>query len=155
MKHLQKFNELKLNTYAKVMDRTDNFPMKVSEPEVFSKIKSKNSLARHHFIKNWNDKYLNTKINFIGEKSNNKYEFFVYKLKFNTNYTNFDILVKDLNDNIIFIKPLLYFDNEPHFFKEKIKIDESSKELLLNMFDYGVQKENRVRRINKDYLKII
>ena len=153
MKYLQKFNELNLDTYARVMDRTDNFPMKVSEPEVFSKIQSKNSLARHHFIKNWNNKYLNTKINFIGERSNNIYEFYVVKLKFNTNYTNFDILVKDSDDNMISIKPLLYFDNEPYFLREKIKIDESSKELLLNMFDYGVQKENRVRRINKDYLK--
>lgn len=132
-------HELDLKTYANAMDKTENYPMS-SGKEGKSKNKI-NHLSRELFEREFYKSYPinDTKIIFIGKETNREYILSFKKLKFNTNYTNYDLIFNTENNLDIFIKNPLYI--EPNdlrkIAKEKLKISGESKKLINKMFDYG------------------
>ncbi len=146
-----KINELSLDTYATAMDRTERYPWadmlagdnKDAKARA-GKQANVNGLARQQFEKQWRQNFVGQKINFVGKKTGNNYSFPVYGLKFNANYTNFDILLQAEQNSLIWIKNPLYIDKHDltKIAPEPVSLDPNSRKLLDTMFGFGLSKQH-------------
>jgi hypothetical protein len=130
MKYLKRFNELKTQTYADIMNNTEKYPWVKFLGDKFKKsdkMKNVNKLANEHFTKKIMDEFKESEI-VNGDK---KYKF--ENIKFNSNWTNYDLVFK--GDNTIYIK----FDPTVGYYLGygiKDDLDNKSKKLINDMFKY-------------------
>jgi hypothetical protein len=131
MKYLKKFNELKTQTYADLLNKTETYPWvkflgdKLKKAD---KMESINKLAKEHFTKSFMKEFNEgTKIK-NGDKA---YEF--TGIKFNTNYTNYDLHFKGENESLT-----IKYDPSGYYLGYGIddKLDSNSIKIVKNMFKY-------------------
>jgi len=152
-----KLDELNTTSYAKAMDSTENFPfaqMLAGDNKDFKnradKMANVNSLAKRGFEASWNKEFKGTPITFIGKKTNKAYTYPVFGLKFNANYTNFDILLStdgDLGRSLIWVKNPLYIDQHgmEKIAPEPVTLDPKSREMFKKMFSFGFSADHASR----------
>jgi len=128
-------NELELSTYAKSMNKTEDYPWIgfVGNKVKAGKYENINTLAKDLFSREFNKKYNNVSI----KNGNTIFKF--TGVRFNTNYTNYSLIFKnDSNRNeLLFIqydKSNGYYVDE-HEFQDNF--DEESKNILKDMLQYN------------------
>ena len=145
MKFIKTFEELSLGAYANAMDRTENFPtvgfMSSHDTKKHaSKMSRVNSIANARFREEFFKLYPKEETKIYFEDRQATYELKLYDIKFNTNYTNYDLIFKTESGQNIWIKNPFYIDDVD---MEKIsllpvQITNESKELVNKMFNYGL-----------------
>jgi len=149
MKFIKTFEELNLGTYANAMDSTENFPtvgfMASSDAKKHaSKMARVNGMARARFQEEFYKTYPRGETKIYFEDRQATYELKFDIIKFNTNYTNYDLIFKTESGYNVWIKNPFYIDKIDI---EKIsllpvQITPESKELINKMFNYGISGGN-------------
>ena len=137
-------SELDLTTYAKQMDSTENYPWTTylsndsdkytNQKHIGNKKARVNNLSKERFETEFYKKYpkeSTTIMTNIGELP-------FMGIKFNTNYSNYSLMFKDISsqmDSYIFIqysRDGYYIDNE------SIEINQDSEQLVKDMLKYNI-----------------
>ena len=145
MKYIKKFEELNLGTYANYMDKTESYPWTgfLGNKEKSDKMNRINNSARKRFTDEFFKLYpkKDTKIIFTDKQA--EYELYLYDIKFNTNYTNYDLIFKTEGMQYVFINNPLYITNSDlsKISLFPVKLAEESKLLINKMFNYGLSGE--------------
>jgi hypothetical protein len=133
-----KFNEeLKAETYADIMNKTENYPWvkflgdKLNKAD---KMKSVNSLANELFTREFLKEF-NPGLTI----NNGDVEWVFEGIKFNTNYTNYTLIFKAGNETLL----VNYNDNTGYYLTGGIEdnLDNESISLLKDMFKYMNRKK--------------
>jgi hypothetical protein len=133
-----KFNEeLKAETYADIMNKTENYPWvkflgdKLNKAD---KMKTVNSLANELFTKEFLKEF-NPGLTI----NNGNVEWVFEGIKFNTNYTNYTLIFKAGNETLL----VNYNDNTGYYLTGGVEdnLDNESISLLKDMFKYMNRKK--------------
>jgi hypothetical protein len=138
-----KINELRTETYAKVANRTEGFPWRLSHKDKEGNYKRNpkaeqegriNSLARERFQEEFLKEFKpGTVINNGGK------EFAFSNIKFESNYTNYILVFEEVGGNSSLPK-MLYISYDPregyYIQNEEDDLDDRSKNIIINMFKY-------------------
>jgi len=133
-----KFNEeLKAETYADIMNKTENYPWvkflgdKLNKAD---KMKTVNSLANELFTKEFLKEF-NPGLTI----NNGDVEWVFEGIKFNTNYTNYTLIFKAGNETLL----VNYNDNTGYYLTGGVEdnLDNESISLLKDMFKYMNRKK--------------
>jgi hypothetical protein len=133
-----KFNEeLNVETYADIMNKTENYPWvkflgdKLNKAD---KMKTVNSLANELFTKEFLKEF-NTGLTI----NNGDVEWTFEGIKFNANYTNYTLIFKAGNETLL----VNYNDNTGYYLTGGIEdnLDNESISLLKDMFKYMNRKK--------------
>lgn len=131
MKHLIRFNELKTQTYADLLNKTETYPwikFLGDKLKKAHKMESINKLAKEHFTKAFMKEFKQgTKI----KNGEEEYEF--RGIKFNTNYTNYDLHFKGRGESLT-----IKYDPSGYYLGYGVKdnLDSNSSRLVKSMFKY-------------------
>ena len=142
MKYIKKFEELNLGTYANYMDNTESYPWTnfLGDKEKADKMSRVNKLAKKRFVDEFFNLYpkKETKITFTDKQA--EYELYLSDIKFNTNYTNYDLIFKTEGMQYINIRNPFYITNSDlsKISLFPVKISDESKLLVNKMFNYGL-----------------
>jgi hypothetical protein len=152
MKFIKTFEELNLGTYANAMDNTENYPTagfmaSGDAKKRANKMARVNGLANARFQEEFFKLYPKVETKIYFEDRQATYELKLYDIKFNTNYTNYDLIFKTESGHNVWIKNPYYIDKIDI---EKIsllpvEITPESKELVNKMFDYGLSGDKIVK----------
>jgi hypothetical protein len=131
MKHLRKFNELNTQTYADLLNKTENYPWikflgdKLKKADKMEKV---NILAKEHFTKAFMDEFKE------GTKIKNGDKEYKFKgIKFNTNYTSYDLHFEGEKESLT-----IKYDPSGYYLGYGIedKLDLNSIKIIKSMFKY-------------------
>jgi len=136
-------NELELSTYANQMDSTESYPWTKyassdkSSKSIGNKKQRVNDLSKERFTHEFYKKYPKDTVDIVTNKGVLKF----HGIKFNTNYTNYDLIFKDRTDSLIFIQ-----SDPTGFYIDKHKGIEISDERSINkiedMLQYNMDKKS-------------
>jgi len=145
MKYVKTFEELSINKYANLMDRTENYPWSGFMATGDTKKKADkmgriNNASNKRFLEEFYKLYTKGEIKIYFSDRYAEYELSFFDLKFNTNYTNYDLIFKTESGKSVWIKNPFYIEKID---LEKISLLEvtikpESKKLVNEMFNYGL-----------------
>jgi hypothetical protein len=145
MKYIKKFEELSIGTYANLMDRTEGYPFTdfAGNKVKADKMNRINNYSNKRFQEEFYKLYPKnqTKITFKDRESTHELSF--DSIKFNTNYTNYDLIFKTEAGKNVWISNPFYIEpvSLDYISILPVQIEPKSKELVNKMFNYGFSGE--------------
>lgn len=142
MKFIKTFEELSIDAYAKLMDRTESFPVvgNMGNKVKADKMAAINGYSQKRFTEEFFKLYPKKETIIYFKDRHSTYELYLHDIKFNSNYTSYDLIFNTESGSHVWVKNPFYIQ-EIDLQKISIlpvKIEPKSKELIDKMFNYGL-----------------